>query len=211
MPKRTKNDKMILGSGKNYIMEFETEKGMPSKEEICVPENLLGKTKGGAQLLYSVEIHEESDDLGTVTQDVINAEDARLKLGVITFNGNTLSKLIDRCKVTEKDGLRIVHIGGAGNAQGKDWVVCFHHIDKKAGDIWVMVRGANQAGLELVFATDAASKIEPEFKAKPQDDDGTLITYIEEIDAESAAAANVEPEEQAEEQTEEQAEEQTEE
>lgn len=196
MGKRTKNDKMILGSGKNYIMEFDTAKGMPTKEDICTPENLLGKTKGGAQLLYTVELHEETDDLGTVSKDVINAEDARLKLGAITFNGNTLSKLIDRCKVTEKDGLRTVHIGGAGNAQGKDWVVCFHHIDKKDGDIWVMVRGTNQAGLELVFATDAASKIEPEFKAKPQDDDGTLITYIEEIDA---PAANVEPDEQPEE------------
>ncbi len=199
MGKRTKNDKMILGSGKNYIMEFNVENGLPTKEQICVPENLLGKTKGGAQLTYTVEIHEETDDLGTVSKDVINAEDARLKLGAITFNGNTLAKLIDRCKVSEKDGLRTVHIGGAGNAQGKDWVVCFHHIDKTDGDVWVIVRGTNQAGLELVFATDAASKIEPEFKAKPQDDDGTLITYIEEIDAEAAAAANVEPEEQTEE------------
>lgn len=198
MGKRTKNDKIILGSGKNYIMEFNVENGLPTKEQICVPENLLGKTKGGAQLTYTVEIHEETDDLGTVSKDVINAEDARLKLGAITFNGNTLAKLIDRCKVSEKDGLRTVHIGGAGNAQGKDWVVCFHHIDKTDGDIWVIVRGTNQAGLELVFATDAASKIEPEFKAKPQDDDGTLITYIEEIDA-GAAATNVEPEDQSEE------------
>lgn len=183
MGKRTKNDKIILGSGKNYIMEYDADKGMPTKDEICIPENLLGKTKGGAVLNYTVEVHEETDDQGTVAKDTINAEDARLKLGMITFNGNTLTKLIDRCKVTEAEGLRTVHIGGAGNAQGKEWVVCFHHIDPTDGDIWVMVRGTNQAGLELTFATDAGSKIEPEFKARPQDDAGTLITYIEEIDA----------------------------
>ena len=71
--------------------------------------------------------------------------------------------------------------GGAGNAQGKDWVVCFHHHDTKDGDIWVLVRGANQAGLTLAFAVDAGSKLEPEIKALPCDDAGTLITYIEQI------------------------------
>ena len=103
------------------------------------------------------------------------------KRQLITFNGATLAKLADRCKVTEAAGKRTVHIGGAGNAQGKEWVVCFHHHDAIDGDIWVMVRGANQAGLTLAFAVDAGSKLEPEIKALPSDDNGTLITYIEEI------------------------------
>jgi hypothetical protein len=183
MGKRTKNDKIILGSGKSYIAEFDVAKGLPTTAEICKPENELGKTKGGAALLYSTEEHKETDDLGTVAKTVIIAEEASLKLGMITFNGNTLAKLIDRCKVDEKDGFRTVKIGGAGNAQGKDWVVCFFHEDKKDGNIWVLVRGSNKAGLELTFATDGGSKIEPEFTALPQDDAGTLITYIEEIDA----------------------------
>ena len=114
---------------------------------------------------------------------VITAEEAILKLGLITFNGETLAKLADRCKVTEATGKRTLHIGGAGNAQGKEWVVCFAHEDKVDGNIWVLVRGANQAGLTLTYAVDAGTKIEPEFKALPQDDDGTLITYIEELGA----------------------------
>ena len=179
MAKRTDPDKITLGSGKAYIMEYDGT--MPEVAAICVDDNLLGKIQGGAELSYSTETHDERDDLGTVAKVVITAEEAILKLGLITFNGATLAKLADRCKVTEAAGKRTVHIGGAGNAQGKEWVVCFHHHDAIDGDIWVMVRGANQAGLTLAFAVDAGSKLEPEIKALPSDDNGTLITYIEEI------------------------------
>lgn len=177
--KRTDPDKITLGSGKAYIMEYAGE--MPEVSAICTEENLLGKIQGGAELTYTTETHEERDDLGTVAKVVVTAEEAILKLGLITFNGDTLAKLADRCKVTTAAGKRTLHIGGAGNAQGKEWVVCFHHHDAVDGDIWVMVRGANQAGLTLAFAVDAGSKLEPEIKALPCDDNGTLITYIEEI------------------------------
>lgn len=179
MAKRTDPDKITLGSGKAYIMEYDG--AMPEATAICVDDNLLGKIQGGAELTYTTETHEERDDLGTVAKVVITAEEAILKLGLITFNGETLAKLADRCKVTEAAGKRTLHIGGAGNAQGKEWVVCFAHEDKVDGNIWVLVRGANQAGLTLTYAVDAGTKIEPEFKALPQDNDGTLITYIEEI------------------------------
>jgi hypothetical protein len=178
---RTNPDKITLGSGKAYIMEYTGE--MPEVTAICVDGNELGKIQGGAELSYTAETHEEKDDLGTVAKVVITAEEAILKLGLITFNGETLAKLADRCTATESAGKRTLHIGGAGNAQGKEWVVCFHHHDATDGDIWVMVRGANQAGLTLTFAVDAGTKIEPEFKALPCDDNGTLITYIEEIKA----------------------------
>ncbi len=183
MSKRTDPSKITLGSGKAYIMEYSAATGIPETSAICKDENLLGKIQGGAELSYTTETHSERDDLGTVEKVVITAEEALLKLGLITFNGQTLAKLADRCQVTEDKtkGIRTVKIGGAGNAQGKEWVVCFHHEDKTDGDIWVLVRGANQAGLTLAFAVDAGSKLEPEIKALPCDDAGTLITYIEQI------------------------------
>jgi hypothetical protein len=176
---RNNPDKITLGSGKAYIAEYTGT--MPDVATICKEENVLGKIQGGAELTYTTETHEEKDDLGTVAKVVITAEEAILKLGLITYNGDTLAKLADRCTVTEAAGKRTLKIGGAGNAQGKEWVVCFHHEDKVDGDIWVLVRGANQAGLTLTYAVDAGTKIEPEFKALPSDDNGTLITYIEEI------------------------------
>ena len=180
---RTDPDKITLGSGKAYVAEYDAATGMPTPEEICVADNLLGKIKGGAELTYTTETHEEKDDLGTVAKVVIIAEEALLKLGLITFNGDTLAKLADRCQVTTAAGKRTVHIGGAGNAQGKEWVVCFHHEDKNDGDVWVLIRGTNTAGLTLTYAVDSGTVIEPQFKALPQDDAGTLITYIEEIKA----------------------------
>lgn len=180
MAKRDK-DTITLGSGIPYIMEFTGE--MPSHTEICVEENRLGYVKGGAELTYTEETYEEKDDLGYVSKVITTSEEALMKLGLLTWNGQAVQKLADRCTVTETGGLRTIHIGGAGNAQGKEWVVCFFHEDKTDGNVWVLIRGRNTAGFTLTFAVDAGTVVEPEFKALPQDDKGTLITMIEEIPA----------------------------
>lgn len=178
-------ENITLGSGKAYIAEYDAAKGIPSHTEICVEENRLGHIQGGAELSYTEETHEETDDLGYVSKVITTKEEALMKLGLLTWNGNTLAKLADRCKVTEDatKGTRTIHIGGAGNAQGKEWVVCFFHEDKKDGNLWVIIRGRNTAGMTLTFAMDGGTKIEPEFKALPQDANGTLITIVEEIGA----------------------------
>lgn len=179
MAKRTK-ESITLGSGEAFIAEYDASKGMPEVAELCVDENRLGWIQGGAELTYTAEPHEEKDDLGMVSKVIVNEEEAILKLGLLTWNGATLAKLADRCKVTEGAGKRTIHIGGAGNTQGKEWVVCFYQNDPKDGKLWVLIRGTNQAGISLTFAKDAASKLEPEFKAMVQDENGSLITVIEE-------------------------------
>lgn len=173
-------EKIVLGSGEAFIAEYDATTGMPDVEELCVDENRLGWIQGGAELTYSAEPHEEKDDLGMVSKVVVNEEEAILKLGTLTWNGDTLAKLVDRCTVTDAAGKRTVKIGGAGNAQGKEWVVCFFQKDAKDGNLWVLIRGTNQAGITLTFAKDAATKLEPEFRAMVQDANGTLVTIIEE-------------------------------
>jgi len=180
MAKRDK-ETITLGSGTAYIKLYADE--IPTPEEICTPENLMGHIQGGAALEYSEETHEEKDDLGKVCKIITTEEEALLKLGLLTWNGNTLAMLIDRCKTTEESGKRVTKIGGAGNAQGKYYVVCFHHVDKTDGDLWVMIVGRNTAGATLTFAKDAGTKIEPEFKAMPHDEDGTLVLLYEELPA----------------------------
>lgn len=176
-------DKITLGSGIPYVMEYDSAKGMPTVDEICQETNRLGYCKGGAELSYTEETYEERDDLGYVSKVITTSEEALLKLGLLTFNGATLKSLADRCSVTEAEGKRTIHIGGAGNSQGKEWVVCFKIEDKKDGNLWVLIRGRNTVGLTLTFAVDAGTVMEPEFKALPQDDKGTLITLIEEMAA----------------------------
>ena len=110
-------------------------------------------------------------------------EEAILKCGLLTWNGQTLTKLLSRCKSEEKDGKRVTKIGGAGNAQGGYYAICFAHEDKNDGNLWVLIKGRNTAGATLTFSVDEGTKIEPEFKAMPHDDNGTLIELIEEIPA----------------------------
>ena len=178
MAKRDKTN-ITLGSGKIYLTPYTD--AVPTVETLCVAENLLGHIQGGASLEYTEEPYEEKDDLGLVTKVITTSEEALLKCGLITWNGTTLQKLIDRCSVTEAAGKRTVKIGGAGNAQGKNYAICFHHEDKTDGDLWILIVGRNTAGATLTFAKDAGSKIEPEFKALPQDENGTLVQLIEEI------------------------------
>lgn len=182
MPKRSK-DTITIGSGIPYVMEWDGTT-LPDEQTICVDANRLGYIKGGAALEYTAENHPEKDDLGYVSKNVVTAEEALLKMGLLTWNGTQLKYLVDRCKVTEDTtkGLRTIHLGGAGNAQGKSWVVCIHHPDKKDGDLWVTIAGNNTAGLTLTLAIDEGSVLEPEFAALPHDTDGTLVRITEEID-----------------------------
>ena len=172
---------ITLGSGKIYLQAFAD--AMPTVEDLCTDENLLGYIKGGAELSYTQETYEEKDDLGFVSKIITTSEEAILKCGLLTWNGDTLQKLVDRCGVTTASGKRTTKIGGAGNAQGKYYAICFKYEDKTDGNLWVLIKGLNTAGFTLTFATDAGTTVDPEFKALPHDDNGTLIELIEETDA----------------------------
>ena len=178
MAKRDK-DTVTLGSGKIYLQTF--SESMPTVDALCVERNLLGYIKGGASLEYTQQTYEEKDDLGYVSKIITTNEEAVLKCGLRTWNGTTLKKLLDRCSSTEASGKRTTKIGGAGNAQGGYYAICFHHEDKTDGDLWILIKGRNTAGATLTFATDAGTTVEPEFKALPHDSDGTLVELIEEI------------------------------
>ena len=180
MAKRDKTN-ITLGSGKIYLKPYTDS--VPGVDDLCKEENLLGYIKGGASLEYTEETYEEKDDLGLVSKVITTSEEAILKCGLLTWNGTTLKSLIDRCTVTEAGGKRTVKIGGSGNSQGANYAICFHHEDKTDGDLWILIVGRNTAGATLTFAKDAGSVIEPEFKALPQDENGTLVQLVEEIPA----------------------------
>lgn len=172
-------ERIVLGSGHTYIKEFTGE--LPEIAEIEVEENKLGHTSSGASLEYTPEYYTATDDFGRAKKTIIIKEEALLKLGICTFNGNTLEKLVSTARVEEADGKRIVKIGGAENDNQKSYVVLFAHKDKTDGNVYIMIVGKNTAALTLTLAKDKETVINPEFKAEPQDDEGTLIQYIEEF------------------------------
>ena len=163
MAKRDKKT-ITLGSGYVYLKEYANE--VPATKAdltaLCAADNLLGYIKSGASLAYSQETYEEKDDLGFVSKIITTDEEALLKMGLLTWNGTSLKALLDRCQSSEANGLRTTKIGG---------------------DVWVVIVGRNTAGATITFAKDNGTVIEPEFKAKPHDTDGTLVLFFEEIPA----------------------------
>lgn len=180
MAKRDKKT-ITLGSGKIYLTDF--AETMPTVDTLCVDDNLLGYIKGGAALEYTEETYEEKDDLGYVSKIITTSEEALLRCGLLTWNGETLAKLVDRCKTTTDSGKRTTKIGGAGNSKGGYYAICFMHEDPVDGNLWILIKGRNTAGATLTFAADEGTVVEPEFKAMPHDDKGTLVELIEEIPA----------------------------
>lgn len=177
------SDRITLGSGSLYYKQFTGD--IPENEVLETEENRLGYISGGATLEYKPTFYEAKDDLGVVVKSIITEEEVLLKSGIMTFDGKTLEILCETGRVTEDPSkkIRTVKIGGTKNASGKSYVIHFVHKDPADGDIRVTIVGKNQSGFTLAFAKDKETVIDAEFKALPQDSEGTLIKYQEEIPA----------------------------
>lgn len=183
----TKRKDITLGSGKLYLQEY-TGSTVPEVDAICVDTNIIGYIQGGATLEYKPTVYTAKDDLGLVSKTIITAEEATLKSGIMTWDGNTLAKLSATARVTETDAdssggkpaKRSVKIGGVGNDNGKKYVLCFAHTDSEGKrNLYVRIVGKNQSGFTVSFAKDKETVVDAEFAAEPMDSDGTLIYYDE--------------------------------
>ena len=172
---------ITLGSGDLMIKDYTAGGAMPLYSAFKVETDLLGRIQGGCTLEYKGEWYEAKDDTGKVVKTIITEEEATLKSGIITWNGKTLAKLCSTARVTETGGIRTVKIGGVGNHDGKSYALCFHHHDAVDGDVWFVIRAVNQGGFSLAFAKDKETVVDAEFKCLPQDTEGTLIQYVEEM------------------------------
>ena len=191
----SKVEKITLGSGDLHCID-DISKIPTTIEEIktlLTDDNFLGYISGGATLEYKPSFYEVKDDSGAVQKTIITEEEATLKSGVLTFNGKTLDKLCDTGRVTETANERVVKIGGTANRKGKYYMIIFKYSDAVDGDSYVIIVGQNQAGFSLAYAKDKETVIDAEFKAKPMDKEGTLITYIEEIKATTEPTEQTEP------------------
>lgn len=174
-------EKIILGSGKLYCMEFTGT--MPKDNEIETEDNRLGYIKGGATVTYTPSFYEAKDDLGIVTKKIITEENASFKSGIMTLNANRLSVLCNTGRVSEEGNVRTLKIGGVGNFNGKKYLIHFVHEDARDGDIRIDIVGTNEAGFTLSFQKDTETVVDAEFKCQSMDNEGTLIIYREEITA----------------------------
>lgn len=177
-------EKVTMGSGEVFIDEFTGE--LPEFEELLAAmmknEKRAGWIKGGASVEYKPTMTTEKDDLGHIVKEVLTDEEATFKTGLFTWNGETLSKLCSTARVETKGKYRILKVGGTDNDNGKQYVILFVHKDPVEGNCYLVIVGRNSAGFTITWATDSATVIDAEFSCKPQDDEGTLIQFAEEIE-----------------------------
>ena len=174
-------DRIALGSGTVYIMPYVQGSAIPAHSAMCVPANVLGLIKGGASIEYSAETYTAEDDFGKAKKIRMTKETAKFKTGVITFNGEVLAKLCQTARVTDNAAIRTVKIGGIEQYANTKYVITFHHKDAQDGDIWLTIVGSNTSGFTLSFAQNKETVIDAEFEAAPNDAEGTLIIYEEEM------------------------------
>ena len=170
---------IVLGSGEIFSAEYDGT--IPSDPETIIKSaKEVGAIQGGCTLEYKPTFATEKDDAGKYEKSIMIEDEATLKLGLITFNGQTLADL-NACSTTKTEGnYRITDIGGAENYSDKTRLFIFRHTDKKDGNIYLIVYAENQAGFSLAWAKDKGSKLEPELKCKPMQG-GVRIRYIEQV------------------------------
>ncbi len=162
---RSNKNVITIGTATAYLMEW--DKGtLPEISAICVEANRFGYTKGGATIEYSQTNNEEKDDLGLIKKTILSEESATIKLGVFGWT---------------------TEIGGVANDDGKRYVICLQHEDALDGDCWWMGVGKNTEGLELAYAQDSGSALEPTFTCEPYDNSGRLLRFIETIAGETGS------------------------
>ena len=178
MQEKVREDKIVLGSGELYVIEYSGES--PADEVLEVADNLLGDILGGATLEYKAEFYTATSDLGVVTKTVITKEEASIKTGVITWCQNTLEKLCSTARVSNVGEVKTIKIGGLKNHKGKRYLVRFVQKDIAENTVLrVTIVGVNQNGLTLAFTQGKETQVDAVFKAEKSDTEGTLITIAE--------------------------------
>lgn len=167
-------DSIILGSGKIFMTVYDGA-AIPADAVIEEAKNEIGAIQGGATIEYSNEFYEAKDDLGRYTVKMMTVENASMKCNFITWNGETILYLCQTAEKTEAADKVTIKIGGIGRFADKRYVIRFLHENKAKGNVRVTIVGSNQGGMTLTFAKDKETLLPAEFKAVPNDEEGTLI------------------------------------
>lgn len=178
-------NKIPLGSGDFYVMEFTGT--IPADNVIETEGNLIGRTKNGGSVTYSADFYTAKSDDGKARKTVMTGDSAVISYGMITWNGNTLSKLIATASTTESNGKRKTEIGGIANDDKKIYIIRFVQKDARDGDIRITAIGRNTGGWNAVFQDGSETVLNPNFEAQPYDSDGHLLIYEEEVIESSGA------------------------
>lgn len=173
-------NRIPLGSMDFYVVEFSGT--IPQDSAIETESNMIGRTKNGGTVNYSSTWYEAASDDGKARKRKLTAESASISYGNITWNGNTISKLVATARTSEESNKRTTKIGGIVNDNGKRYLIRGVHKDPVDGDVRITGVGVNTGGWEAIYSPTQETIITPTFELEPKlDSDGTLLIYEEEV------------------------------
>lgn len=174
-------EKVNLGSGDLYIVAYDSATGIPVDATLEVSANKVGSISGGASLEYKPEIKEVVDDSGAIEKRFIISEEVILKSGVLSWDSETLAKLVADGTYADDtvNHKRTLKLGGLGARLVKDYIIRFVHTDTDGETFKVTIVGNSNSGLSLAFAKDKETVIDAEFKAKALDSNGVKVILEE--------------------------------
>lgn len=191
-------NRIAIGSVDIYIQEFSgsSMEDIPEDSAIEIEDNLIGRTKDGGEISYTMNYFTAKSDDGKASRSDLTEDSAYISFGVITWNGNTVVKLIETAESKVESGKRRTLIGGVSNVNGKTYLVRAVHKDKVKGDVKYTLIGKNVSGFAASYKPGTPSTITPRIDAKPFNNGRLIIMDEFNVDTTEPETTTTEPEEE---------------
>lgn len=187
--KQEKN-RIAMGSVDIYMQEFTGSAiaDIPTDSVIEVDANHIGRTKDGGEITYSTTFYNVKSDDGKAARNEMTDDSATISFGLITWNGDTITKLVPTASATVTGTKRRTLIGGVANKDDKIYLIRAVHKDKVKGDVRYTALGKNVNGFAASYRPGQETTITPSITAEPFDDGRLIILDEEDVDTASSSS-----------------------
>ena len=177
---RKEIDRIALGSVDIYMQVFTgtAVSDIPADNAIEVEANHIGRTKDGGEVTYTTTFYNVKSDDGKAARNEMTDDSATISFGLITWNGDTITKLVPTAAATITGGKRRTLIGGVANKDEKIYLIRAVHKDSVKGDVRYTFIGKNVNGFAASYKPGQETTITPSITAEPFSD-GRLIVMDE--------------------------------
>lgn len=177
---KEENKRIAIGSVDIYMIVFTGTAiaDIPADNVIETEANHIGRTKDGGEITYSPTFYTAKSDDGKASRTEMTDDAATVSFGLITWNGDTIAKIVPTASVTISGGKRRTVIGGVANKDDKVYLIRALHKDKVKGDVRFTFIGKNVNGFAASYKPSQETTITPSITVEPFDD-GRLIVMDE--------------------------------
>ncbi|MBR1592816.1 MAG: hypothetical protein IJ666_07390 [Ruminococcus sp.] len=177
-------NRIAMGSVDVYMIVFAgtSVSDIPDDSVIETEENLIGRTKDGGEITYTTNYYNVKSDDGKASRSEMTDDSAAFSFGLITWNGNTITKLVATASTSVTGNKRRTLIGGVANVNNVLYLVRAVHKDSVKGDVRYTMLGKNVAGFAAAYKPGQECTVTPNIEAEPFDNGRLIILDEENID-----------------------------